>query len=146
MRVDVDPDVPPTPAVRRFEPAALLAVFGGGCVGGLARYVATQEWPASGRGIPWSVFVVNTGGAFVLAVVASLALARGWRFRRLLLGTGFCGALTTFSAVVVATDELIAHGRLGIGIGYVALTAAAAVLATYLGIAATRRLMSASSC
>jgi CrcB protein len=107
----------------------LWLVFAGGCVGGVLRYAVTRAWSTPGDGIPWSTLVVNVAGAFVLGVVVVVATQRRSRALRLLLGTGFCGALTTFSSVVVASDHLFAHGHAGTGVAYLALTTAAALAA-----------------
>ena len=141
MPADVDPDLPGRDDPHRLDVAAVAVVFIGGCAGGLVRYLVTRDWPANVHQLPWSVVIVNTAGACVLAVVASLAIERGWRLRRLLVGTGFCGALTTFSTVVVGADELVAHDRTGLAAAYVLLTIAAALLAAVLGIAVTRRVI-----
>lgn len=106
--------VPFAPARRSAWPPVHLdivaAVFAGGCVGGYARYAATTAWPGPAGRFQWAIFGVNTAGAFILALVVVIAaeLAPS-RYLRPLVGTGFCGALTTFSAVVVSTDQLFAH-------------------------------------
>src|SRR3954451_21627334 len=57
---------------------------------------------------------------------------------RLLLGTGFCGALTTFSAVVVAADRMCAHGHAGTALLYLLATVAGGLAAGALGLAVAR--------
>ena len=117
-------------------------VFAGGLVGGVARYEAVTRWPTSPGGFPWSTFAVNTVGAFVLGlVVVVVAEVIGpSRYTRPLVGAGFCGALTTFSSVAVAVDELVAHGHVVLGLGYLASSVAAALAAVALGATAGRRL------
>ena len=117
----------------------LAVVFVGGCAGGYARYAVTQAWPSPINGFPWSTFAVNLVGAFVLGVVVVLAAeTRASRHLRLLLGTGFCGALTTFGSVVVAVDELIAHHHAATALSYLVATAAAALLVAAIGVSLTR--------
>ena len=105
--------------VRRFD--VLLAVLVGGCAGGAARFAVVRAWPTGPSGFPWSTLLVNLAGAGVLGVLVVLA-GSVWRSRyaRPLLGTGFCGAFTTFSAVVVDADRLMARGDMGAAVGYVA--------------------------
>ena len=120
----------------------LAVIFVGGCVGGLTRYTVTQAWPTPDSGFPWSTFTVNLVGAFVLGVVVVFAAeTRGSRHLRLLVGTGFCGALTTFGSVVVAVDELLAHHHAGTATAYLIATAASALLAAGIGLAFARSMV-----
>jgi len=122
-------------------------VFVGGCVGGYARYAATLAWATPRFGFPWSTFAVNAAGAFILAlVVVAASELRASRLLRPLLGTGFCGALTTFSSVVVAAAQLVAHGHGGTAAAYLVLTTAAAVLAVWCGLLCARAVAAAAGC
>ena len=89
----------------------LAVIFAGGCVGGYARYAVSQAWPSATYAFPWSTFTVNLVGSFVLGVVVVLATnRRGSRQLRLLVGTGFCGALTTYSTFGYETLHLAMRG------------------------------------
>jgi CrcB protein len=103
--------------IRRRD--VLLAVLVGGCAGGAARFAVGRAWPTGSSGFPWSTLAVNLCGAAALGVLVVVA-GSVWRspYARPLLGTGFCGALTTFSAVVVDVDRLLARGDTGIALGY----------------------------
>jgi len=117
-------------------------VFAGGCVGGYTRYAVTQAWSTPTYGFPWPTFTVNIVGALVLGVVLVLATRRERSLRtRLLVGTGFCGALTTFGSVVVAADELLAHHRAATAVVYLVAATVAALLVTAGGVSVTRRLV-----
>ena len=66
---------------------------------------------------PWATFVVNLAGAFILGwlltrLAERTAPSRYWRF---FAGTGFCGALTTFSTFQVETFEFARDGHVGAG-------------------------------
>jgi CrcB protein len=117
----------------------LAVIFAGGCVGGYARYAVTSAWSTGRGGFPWSTLAVNVAGAFVLGVVVVLA-TRPHRHRHLrpLVGTGFCGALTTFSSVVVATDRLAAHHHLATAAAYVTTTTVTGLIAAAAGLAVGR--------
>jgi CrcB protein len=120
----------------------LAVVFAGGCLGGWARYAITSTWPTASGRFPWAVFDVNVSGAFVLAVVVVLATdVVSSRYARPLLGTGFCGAFTTFSSIVVTADELFAHGHAGLGAAYLAASIAGGLAAAWLGVLITRGLV-----
>jgi CrcB protein len=102
------------------RPSLLLAVFAGGCVGGLTRYLVVPDGPV----VPWRLVAVNAAGAFLLAF-----LLTGWLLPplwRALLGTGFCGALTTFSGIVV---PVVQQGA----VGYLFASLVAGVAAAYGG-------------
>ena len=118
----------------------LAVIFLGGCVGGYTRYGVTQVWSTPTYGFPWPTFTVNVAGAFVLGVVLVVATRRERSPRlRLLVGTGFCGALTTFGSVVVAVDELLAHHHVTTALIYLIATTVAALLVTAGGASFARR-------
>lgn len=140
---DLDPGLQPRGVRRsawpRLHPDVVAVVFVGGCLGGWARYAAGTTWPAARGAFPWSTFGVNVVGAFVLAVVVVLATELlQTRYLRAFVGTGFCGALTTFSSVVVGVDELFAQHHLATAIVYLVATIAAGLLAAFVGLVAGR--------
>lgn len=88
----------------------LLALAIAGAFGTLARYslgLLIAGWLRGfGSSFPLGTLVINVLGSFVLSYVTTLALnGRLSPDVRLAIGTGFCGAFTTFS-----TFELEAHG------------------------------------
>ena len=99
----------------------LLAVGGGGALGALARVAATQVWPSPPGAWPWAILAVNIAGAFILG-----CLMTGLRHGPVsipvyrLLGTGFCGALTTFSTMQVQLLQMLEGDRYGLAGGYLA--------------------------
>jgi CrcB protein len=117
-------------------------VFLGGFAGGLVRYEVVEHWGTGHLGFPWPIFVVNTAGAFVLGVtvVVALDVLAASRYLRPLIGAGFCGALTTFSSVAVAVDQLLRHDRLAVGFGYLLGSLAAGLAAAWFGASLTRML------
>ncbi len=123
----------------------IVAVIGaGGFAGGLARYGIGLAWPTPPGGFPWATFAINTSGAFVLALLLVLALELLPRttYLRPALGTGFCGAYTTFSTVTVASDQLAGHGHAGLALLYMAGSIMAGLTATRLGLAIGRTVAS----
>jgi CrcB protein len=127
---------------RRPSAAIASAVFAGSCVGGLARYGVTRAWPTPTGGFPWATFVVNLSGAFVLALllVAVNEVLRPTTYVRPLLATGFCGAWTTFSSIVAATDQLVAHGHAVTGTLYLVGSAGGGLTAAAAGLVSGRLL------
>ncbi|MCK2236671.1 MULTISPECIES: CrcB family protein [unclassified Crossiella] len=104
---------------------ALLVVLGA-ALGAPLRYLVTQWATRRFPGLPWGTFAVNTAGSLLLgwlagAMVAAPAMA--------LLGTGFCGALTTYSTFAHET-RLLPRGKAALT---VAGSVAAGVLAATTG-------------
>lgn len=128
------------PRLPRLSLGVLAAVFIGGCVGGLARYELTTSWTTPARAFPWATLVINTSGAFALAVLLVLTsdALPPTTYLRPLLGSGFCGAWTTFSSITAGADQLIAHGAVGTGAAYVLGSAVGGLGAAGLGLVLTR--------
>ena len=105
----------------------LLAVFAGGFAGAIAR-LALVEGMASDPGTwPWGTFVANIAGALALGYVAARLHERrpvpSVRLR--LLGTGFCGALTTFSTLQLELLLMLDGGEHERAAAYVLVSVAA---------------------
>src|SRR4051812_45401104 len=83
------------------DPRELAAIFAGGCVGALARAGLVEAFPVEPGRWPWPTLVVNLAGTLALAFLVTRLQERlpPSAYRRPLLGTGFCGALTTFSTM-----------------------------------------------
>jgi CrcB protein len=117
------------------------AVFAGGVAGALLRAGLADAFPAAGGGWPWTTFAVNVGGTLLLGYLATRLQERlpPSTYRRPLLGTGFCGALTTFSTFQVELIGLARHGATMTAVAYAATSLAAGLVAVRLATAATRR-------
>ncbi|MEP9363423.1 CrcB family protein [Nocardioides sp. CN2-186] len=102
----------------------LLVMIGAAVGAGLRFEVASR---LDGR-FPTGTFVVNVAGSFLLGLLSGLALGA---HPLALLGTGFCGGFTTYSAFAVQTHGL---GR-RLATLYAAGTIAAALAACAIGFA-----------
>jgi CrcB protein len=129
----------------RIHWATVAAVALGGFFGGLARYGVTLALPTGAGAFPWAIFLVNTAGAFLLGFLLILVLEvlPPTTYLRPTLGTGFCGALTTFSSVATGVDQLAAHGHAALAAGYVLGSLAAGLAATSSGIVLGRSIAAA---
>ena len=113
--------------------ALFITVVLAGAIGAVLRY-GTATALAGRTRFPYAVLVVNTVGSAIGG--AALALAEAGVLSadlRLIILTGFCGGLTTFSTFSVETIELVLAGRRRVAalnvLGNVALGIGAAAIA-----------------
>lgn len=88
------------------------------------------------------MLAVNLAGCLLLGYVAAAA----WSARAQLpvslgLGTGFCGSLTTFSALTVDVAGMARDGDWGFAVGYLAVSVAGGVALALVGAAVRRSQM-----
>jgi CrcB protein len=98
----------------------LAAIFAGGFVGAVARGELAQALPAATGEWPWATLSVNIIGAFLLGYFTTRLQERLplSAYRRPLLGTGFCGGLTTFSTMQIELLNMLDVGQIGLALAY----------------------------
>jgi fluoride exporter len=118
-----------------------VAILTGGAVGALARAGVAEVLPADAGEWPWPTFIVNQLGALLLAWLATelAEVVVPTRFWRPLLGTGLCGALTTFSAFQVETIQIARHDRPGLAALYAVVSIAVGMACAVAGTVYARR-------
>lgn len=127
-----------TGRVRRDGQAghAGLAVGVGAVAGAAVRWTMTEAFPDP-DGWPWSILVVNVAGSLLLGVVLAATHRRtddpSLDTVRLAVGTGFCGALTTFSTFAVDVAAFLRDGRSSLGLAYVLVSIVVGVAAFLVG-------------
>lgn len=118
-------------------PSALLVALGA-ALGAPLRYLVDRMVQAHHDGLfPWGTFTVNITGSALLGFLAALPAGDG---TMALAGTGFCGALTTYStfgyetlrlaedgARVHAVFNAVASVAAGLGAAYCGMTVAQAL-------------------
>jgi len=122
----------------RVDRRELAAIFIGGFIGAIARAGLAEALPA-GRSWPWATFIVNLVGAFALGYFATRLQERLplSAYRRPLLGTGVCGALTTFSTMQVELLRMLDRDQLALAFVY----AGVSIVAGFLAVAAATNLV-----
>jgi CrcB protein len=86
----------------------VLLVFLGGVVGAPARYVLDRLVQQRVAGpFPWGTLTVNLVGSAILGALLGAGTSHQMT---MLAGTGFCGALTTFSTFGYETARLLEDG------------------------------------
>jgi CrcB protein len=116
---------------------SILAVGCGGFAGAIARYglalLVARFWSSP---LPLATFLINVSGSFILGLFSTWAAERVgvdpvWR---LLIGTGFIGAYTTFSTFEYETQRLAESGLATWAFLNVAASVAAGYVAVLLGV------------
>jgi CrcB protein len=139
----IGPDsfAPPTPSrPRRWDVALVIAA--GGAIGGGTRWLVNQALPPSEGGFPWSTFVENVTGCFLLAVIM-VFLLDVWPphpYARPFIGIGVLGGYTTFSAYTWETRALLDAGQVVLALTYLFGSVAGGLLAVVAGLSLTRSL------
>ena len=100
-----------------------LLVAMGAAVGAPLRYLAGHVLD---RRLPWGTLIVNLAGSAAMGALVGAAVDGRWLA---LLGTGFCGGLTTYSAFAIQT----VHGGRRRGTAYAVATVAGCLAAATLG-------------
>lgn len=112
-----------------------LLVVAGAMVGAPLRYLTDRAVQSRHDAVfPWGTFTVNLAGCLVLGVLTG-AVAAGAASSRaaLLLGTGLCGALTTYSTFSYETLRLAEDGARLLAAANIAANVTAGLGAAFAG-------------
>lgn len=115
----------------------LLAVGIGAVLGAWLRWLLGIALNALFPSVPPGTLAANLIGGFVIGGAIAYfsqtpSIAPEWR---LLIVTGFCGGLTTFSTFSAETTALLQQGRFGLLLGAIAVHFGGSIAMTVLGIA-----------
>ncbi|HTQ69271.1 MAG TPA: fluoride efflux transporter CrcB [Solirubrobacteraceae bacterium] len=125
----------------RLDGRELAAIAAGGALGAVARVWIGRHVTSAGGSWPWATLVINVSGSFALAYLATRLQERlpQSTYRRPLLGTGFCGAYTTFSTMQVELLKIVELHRYGVAVAYALVSIAAGMAAIWLATSIVRR-------
>jgi fluoride exporter len=138
-------------AASRREPGARarhhvrlqVAIVAGGVLGALGRAALERAAPWEGHGWPWPTFTVNVAGTVLLGYLVTRLQERlpPSTYRRPLLGTGLCGALTTFSTMQIELITLARNDEAALALAYLCATIVAGLAGMYAASTLTRRVV-----
>ena len=125
----------------RVDARELAAIFAGGCAGGLLRAVLAESLPHRPGEWPWATFLVNIAGALLLGYLVTRLEERlpPTLYRRPLLATGLCGALTTFSTMMVEVLRMLDGGHRALALAYAAASILCGLAAVFASTKLVRR-------
>jgi CrcB protein len=95
-----------------MTPAIAIGLVVAGAMGAPARFLLDGLVQDHTEGaFPWGTFVINVTGSFLLGLITGAALYHAFpNTPKVWLGTGFCGAYTTFSTFTFETIRLLEEG------------------------------------
>ena len=119
----------------------LAAIFAGGSAGGLLRAALAEALPYGPGQWPWATFTVNIAGALLLGYFVTRLEERlpPSLYSRPLLATGLCGALTTFSTMMVEIVRMLDGGHRALAAGYAAASISCGLAAVFASTKLVRR-------
>lgn len=135
--LEVSRTIAGVPVPIRLRPRDLALAAIGGVAGTVARFGLVEISP-SWQTVSAGTVIVNLLGPFALGLLLQ-SLAHGTetsrrRTVRLLVGTGFLGAFTSYAQLAVDIVTVARHGHPLLAVGYGLATIAAGAAATWLGI------------
>ncbi len=123
----------------------LLAIFVGGAVGTVARYLLDSHHPVAQGNFPWVTLVINLSGSLAIGLLVPLTghVAPRAPWARPLFVVGFLGGWTTYSTLAVEATLLAKDGDIVTFLAYVAATVIGGLTLVVAGNALGRRMVPA---
>jgi len=125
-----------------IRPFDVLAVFVGGGLGSLVRYLTGLLFlQRFGPGFPYGTLAINLTGCFLIGIIAELAQTRSFGIgstTRLFLVVGVLGGFTTFSSFAYEAVTLAGEALSVPAIVYVLTSVAGGIVAAFAGIVIVR--------
>jgi len=119
-----------------------LLVIAGAAVGAPARYLIDRTIQSRHDTVfPWGTFTANMIGSFLLGLLATASLHTSHELLAL-LGTGLCGALTTYSTFGYETMRLMQQRTTALAVFNAVASVIGGLGAAYIGVAIAQALVS----
>lgn len=97
-----------------------FAIFFGGGIGCILRYIISMTLPATNQVFPIPTFLCNIIGCLCIGIFYSLTIKHGWAQQTMLfLTSGICGGYTTFSTFSKESLKLLSSNNYYIAIIYI---------------------------
>jgi len=125
--------------------ATLLAIFVGGALGTVARYLLEAHHPIPEGNFPWTTLVINLSGSLAIGLLVPLTehVASRASWARPFLVVGVLGGWTTYSTLAVEATLLAKDGDIASFLVYLAATVVGGLVLVVAGNALGRKLVSA---
>ena len=128
---------------RPVDVGIVVGLAVAGAIGAPARYLVDAFVSHRTRAaFPWGTLVVNVTGCFLLGIIAGAAMYHAFPDTATVwLGTGFCGAYTTFSTFTFETTALLRDSRPLAALLYVGASVLLGLAASAIGYVIGRAVM-----
>lgn len=127
--------------MQQLDGREFAAIFFGGVIGAVARVWLARHFVQGAAEWPWTIFTINISGSLILGYFATRLRERlpQSTYRWPLLGTGLCGAYTTFSTMQVEILQMVEAHRYGLAGGYAISSIGGGLAAIWLASTIVRR-------
>jgi CrcB protein len=135
-------DAPDLPLLG-LSASTLSAIFVGGALGTLSRWLLASHHPTGPGTFPWVTLLVNLSGSFAIGLLVPVTERVSHRalWVRPLVMVGVLGGWTTYSTLAVDATLLVRAGDAATCLLYLVLTVAGGLALVVAGHAAGRRLV-----
>jgi CrcB protein len=137
-----DPLDEPVLPTLGLSTAVLVAIFVGGGIGTVARYLLGAYHPLAPGAFPWPTLVINLSGSLAIGLLVPFTehVAHRTPLARPFLVIGFLGGWTTYSTLAVESTLLAKDGDVATCLAYLAATVVGGLTLVVVGDALGRRM------
>jgi len=123
---------------------SLLLVITGAAIGAPLRYLGDRAVQSRHDTVfPWGTFTVNVLGSLILGIITGAITSGGASPQvQLAVGTGFCGALTTYSTLSYETLRLLEDDARLFAAANIVASIVAGLGSAFLGVAISQAIWS----